>query len=711
MNERGVIEVKVSVVSKLVKVAYNPFSLSKGNVVESLRRMGLKPVESLDRDAQGKFTNFTPQRRVVGFVLGSAVLLLGMSSMSLSLYIGNIELLLVSATVAALLLGYDILMRGLKGLARGSPVMDSLIAFSTISTFSAGLLAHLGIYDFGHLLHVSSFLEASAGIMGFTSIGRYLEERLKRRAFKSLEDLANSIYGKARVVTENQLIERPVSEVVPGEVVEVKSGEFIPVDGIVVEGEGYVDESTFTGESLPALKKSASRDPVLAGSILVSRYLRVRTTRASKDTLLYYIVETVKEAQFYKPSISRLADRVVGVFTWIVIGVALLTLLYWWILGGSLEMGVIFTAAVLTVACPCALGLAIPMTVSIAVLRASRRGVLIRAGDVFERIVKGNSIIFDKTGTLTVGKPVLVEIHKAKNIDTGKLMKYICGVESKSEHAISKAIVEYCRSRGIELDSDGVDYEYFPGMGVIGGIKDVGKVVIGNAELHSKMGIDLNGEVLERVRDIGRKGRTPVIVSFNSEVEAVLEVGDRLREDAQAVIKELKKRGYRVGIASGDIKESVEYYAGLLGVDFYYYGLKPDEKADLIKDLLSKGVRTIYVGDGINDAVAITSSYLGVAMGESSDVSKEAGDAILASNRLSDIIFMIELSRAVRGISLQNLLWALVYNVLMIPLAAGAAFYTYGLFIRPELAALAMILSDISVVSNSLRVLAKNLTL
>lgn len=357
---------------------------------------------------------------------------------------GDAEKVLLLFAVIAIVLNYDIVVRGLKSLIRAIPVMDSLIAISSISTLTAGVALITGfLHTYGNL-HASSFFEASAGVIGFVGLGKYLEERLRKRAFKSLEKLAASLRSSVRVVSDKSVTEKPVAEVKMGEIVEVRAGEVIPVDGIVVEGLGYVDESSFTGEPVPHLKKGENRDPVLAGSLLQSGYLRVRATRVGSETLVAYVIETVREAESLKPRLARLADKIVGYFTWVVIAIALATLVYWSFIAKNPQLGVMFMATVLTVACPCALGIATPLVISIAVLKSSRSGALIRAGDVFERILNSDTVVFDKTGTLTVGKPTLVAVHITSNKNIQEVLENACAIESRSEHPLSHAIIEAC---------------------------------------------------------------------------------------------------------------------------------------------------------------------------------------------------------------------------------------------------------------------------
>ncbi len=704
----GVIECRASPVTKLVSITYNPLSISGSEIASRVKSLGLRiaglPEESLSRERGDRSLLL---RMLTAFSIGLFAVLYA----TIGMYYGLLphyesELLLLSLAVAAVAMGFDIIVRGLRSLAKLSPTMDSLIALSASTTLIAGVAGVLGFIEWREGLHSASFFEASAGVMGFVSLGKYLEERLRRRAFRSLEDLAKTLYGKARVVKEDVVQERSVSSILPGEVVEVKAGEIIPVDGVIIDGWGYVDESSFTGEPIPKFKKADNRDPVLAGSILVSGYLKVRVTRASRDTVLYYIIETVREAQFYKPKVMRIADRVVGMLTWAVIAVAVLTLTYWWFIAGETTLALMFSAAVLAVACPCALGIAIPMVISIAVLRAAKNGLLIRRGEVFERATEVSTVLFDKTGTLTTGKPSVRNVHLIdKSIDERQLLHNACSVESRSEHPISKALVDYCVERGIGVESPS-EFIHMPGMGVVGFINGI-RVAVGNLDLMERSGVGYDDEVAELVREIGSNGSTAVLIAVGDRVLGVLEVGDVLRPEAESVIKELKTYGLKTGVLSGDTDVSVSYYSRILGLDLVFSELKPNEKAELVKDMQSKGERVMFVGDGVNDAPAISSSFIGVAVGSGSDISRESGDLVLTKSRLTDLVFFLKLSRAVKRKSIENIAWAFIYNAVLIPVAAGLLYASHGIIIKPEAAALAMVFSDISVVLNAMTLLSK----
>ncbi len=693
---RGVLDVNINPVTKTAKITYNTQSTRESEVLSELTRMGISYSEP--REAETKRRDYTLYRRLVAFSLGLLAIAIGMSNV-----VHGLELHVVLFTVSAIVitLSLDIIKRGFKALVSLRPTTESLISFSSITTFITGtaLLAH----ELQHAFHTASLFEASAGVLGFVGLGLYLEERLRHRALRYLNQLESSLRGVVRVVRNGSVVEVDISEVSVGDVVEVKAGDSIPVDGVVVEGWGYVDESTFTGEPTPVIKKSENRDPVLAGSKLVSGYLRVRATRVREDTVLSHILESAKAAVFYKPSFQRFADRVVGVLTWIVVAIALVTFTAWWLATRDPVFSVVFTASVLAVACPCPLGIAIPLAVSIGVIVASKRGVLVRRGDVFERIVKSSVVIFDKTGTLTRGKPRVVNFTVYGDVNHREVLAYTCSVESRSEHVLAQAILEYCRERGVDTTNPEY-YEHIPGLGVIGRVNGV-EVVIGSVKLLEHMGISVESRVLEAVEEIGGSGGTPILVAVSGRVAGVFEIRDELRGNAVEVVEYFRSRGFRVGLASGDVESNVEYVRRELKLDFAHASLKPIDKARVVREAQSNGLRVIYVGDGVNDAAALSTAHVGVAMGRAPDLAREAGDVVLLSNDLEGLKAIYCVSERVVRVAKENLFWAFIYNSVLIPVAAGALYPFTGLVLRPEMAALAMVLSDISVVLNSSRLL------
>lgn len=699
----GVIECRVSPVSGLASIVYNPLTTSDGMLTNMIRarypsaRSVSEEVVGLDDSGRRRDLMLS----LTSFVLGLfSVTYYAVGTFGVSLPLWNTrDYLLLAIATAVMVLCNNMLSNGFRSLLRGTPTMESLVAVSSTSSYFFSLLVLAGV------IHAEeTFFEVSAGVLGFVAGGRYLESRLKGKATEELKRLTKLQEGRVRVLRGDSILEVDVEDVAPGDVLEVRAGERICVDGIVVEGQGYVDESTFTGEPLPRLKASDRRDPVLAGTTLVSGFIRVRVTRVGKDTALAYIVRAVREAQFYKPRFQRIADRVVGLFTWVVLALSIATFTYWFLLGGvGISKSLLFAVAVLVVACPCPLGIAIPMVVSVAAIKATRSGVLIRRGDVFERILLADTVFFDKTGTMTVGEPAVLDVFVFNNHNRDEVLRYVCAVEERSEHPLAKAVLKYCGSSWVG-DARVEDYEHLPGLGLVARVDGV-RVAVGSERLMKELGVGLDGGVDDVVESVTSEGFTAIIAALNGEVAAVIKVGDTIRPEAADVVKFFREAGFETGLVTGDNGRVAEVVAKTVEADSFYAELDPEEKAELVDKLQKRGSKVLFVGDGVNDAPSLASAFVGVAMGGGADVSKEAGDAVIVNNNLRSLVTLYQLSRSVRTKGLENLVWAFVYNVVLIPIAMGVLYAPTGITLRPEFAAGAMMLSDISVILNALTLL------
>ncbi|ADM28162.1 heavy metal translocating P-type ATPase [Ignisphaera aggregans DSM 17230] len=695
---RGVIDYRISPITKILKIAYNPYTISRDEILRYLLSKGYrvsipKGQEAKIDSGRGRWELFSA---ITSFSLGLLLIVIHTFKtfgFAIPYFLDNIfiHFILTSIVIG---LNIRVFTRGFKGLILLTPSMDSLIALSTGFTYVYSTLVLTGI------LRGDIFFEASAGVLGFVSIGRYIENRFRARVSEAISNLLEFQRGKVRKVIGDFEEEVEISKISINDIIAIRAGEIIPVDGIVVDGWGYVDESMFTGEPIPIYKSSQRRDPVYAGTILTSGYIKVRATRIGSETLLSQIVEFIREAQTSKPSIQRFADRVVGYLTWLVIAISIATFLYWMYLGGvGIEKAIMFTASVLAVTCPCPLGIAIPMVIAIAIVKAVNIGVMVRASDVFERIEKISMVMFDKTGTLTIGKPIVEEVVFLNNSNSN-ILAYICSAEKRSEHVYAKAILEYCKENRVEsFEPD--EYDHFPGLGIIAKINGV-EIAIGSHKLLENLEIYIDNNIDEIANKYREKGRAVIFVSMNRKLVALIIVHDKIRDDARELVTFLKNMGIKTAIATGDNRISAKAVAEELGIDLVFSDLRPEDKAKLIDELQDRGERVMYIGDGINDAIALKKAYIGIAMGSGAEVSRQAGDAIIISNKLRSIENLYKLSYAVKRKGLENLFWAFIYNIILIPIAMGILYRPLGIALRPEYAALAMILSDISVVANSL---------
>ncbi len=704
----GIIECSVSPLTGVTRIIINPYSISEQDIIKTIEGLGFK-TEKISRKHIRRMEEEDKRRekrklysRIISFILGLfLVLYYGLSLVGIKLFLWNYHDIigLIIASIV-LILNKDLIIRGLKSLFLASPVMDSLIALSSITTFVYSIVVMTRLISGGQ-----TYFEASAGVLGFVSMGEYIESRLRARAGEALKKLMELQSGKVRVLRGEKFVEVDSSDVKVGDIVEVRAGERILVDGIVVEGEGYVDESTFTGEPLPVKKSAERMDPVLAGTILREGYIRVRVTRVGEDTSLAHIIEYVRNAQMSKPEFQKLADRIVGVLTWLVIGLSIATFIYWITIGGaSVSVAVMFAASVLAITCPCPLGIAIPLVVAITVGKAARHGLLIRDSRVFEKMLMVNTFGFDKTGTLTHGEPVVEEVIPANGVDMKVFLEAVCVLEKRSEHVLGQAIRRYCLEKGIEA-KDPDNYEHLPGLGIVGSWNGL-EIIIGSEKMIREFGVKIPEHIAEKINKYRSRGKTAVMVLLNRSFAGSIIIGDKIRPESKEVIEYIKRIiGAKTILITGDNRKTAEAVARELGIDIVKAELRPEDKAELIKQLISKGERIAYVGDGINDAIAITESFLGIAMGRGADIAKEAGEVIITNDKLTSLIDLHKLSKIARRKMIQNIIWAFVYNGTLIPVAMGALYSSFGIALRPEFAALAMMASDISVILNSLTIL------
>jgi Cu+-exporting ATPase len=692
----GVIDCRISPVSSIMRIVYNPYTVSREKLENYLKKFGIEPSrEVVKRIGFEVSHNVQKYTRFTAFVLALIAIAyhnLGiLTKISLPLWIYR-DFLFFSISTIVVLLNIDIVLKGLRSLARFSPSMESLIALSSLSSYLFSTAIMLGF-----LKSSETFFEASAGVLGFVGLGKFIESRIRGRVAEEIERLGGFLKGKVRVVRDSAVEEVDIENVSVGDIVEFKAGEKILVDGVVVDGWGYVDESAFTGESMPKLKKAESRDPVFAGTILVNGYIKVRATRVSRDTVLSHIVETVKESLFTKPRTQVIADKIVGYMTWIIIILSLATFIYWFT-RDSVENAVLFMASVLAVTCPCPLGIAIPMVYAIAVYKLTKFGLLVRRGDVFERALAIDIAMFDKTGTLTIGKPAVDRVI-VFNGSEEEVMKVVCSAESRSEHPLASAILKYCRDNGYVYNEPS-KYDHIPGLGIIAEASN-SEVVIGSEKLVTEMGIAIPEDIKNLVAGYRKYGYTVIFIGVNKVLSGIVLLRDNVKEDAIDVIDFLRKMGIKTVIASGDSRETVEVVAKNLKINEFYSELTPGDKIELVEELQRKGFKVLFVGDGINDAGAISKAFLGMAMGSGSDIAKIAGDVVIMNEKLKSVKIMMLFSDKVRRKSIENLIWAFIYNLILVPIAMGAL-HSIGITLRPEIAAVAMILSDVSVILNSL---------
>ncbi len=588
---------------------------------------------------------------------------------------------------------------GWAAVRHASPDMNTLVLLGTSAAYGYSVVATFLPFVLPEgTAHV--YYEASATIITLILLGKYLEARARGRTSEAIQKLMRLQATTARVLRDGGEEEVPVDEVVAGDRIRVRPGERFPVDGFVLDGSSFVDESMITGESIPVEKSLG--DEVVGGTINGSGALTFRAARVGGDTVLARIVRMVEEAQSSRPPIQALADRVVAVFVPVVLGIATTTFVLWLLFGPepALPFALVNAVAVLIIACPCAMGLATPTSIMVGTGRAAESGVLFRRGDALQALNEADVVVMDKTGTLTEGRPRLTDLEVLHGEDRDSVLRWIAAVEDHSEHPIARAIVEEARARGLALPHvEGFRAE--PGFGVRA---NVGPhlVEVGADRYMSRLGVDVSafGDVAAA---FASDGKTPMYAAVDGRLVAALAVSDPVKEEAGEAMTWIRASGRTAAMVTGDNRTTADAVARRIGIDQVVAEVLPDGKAETVALLQASGKKVVFVGDGINDAPALARADVGVAIGTGTDVAIETGDVILMSGDLRGLIRAFRLSGAVMRNIKQNLFWAFCYNVVLIPVAAGALYSSTGLLLSPMFAAAAMGMSSLFVVGNALR--------
>jgi Cu+-exporting ATPase len=589
-------------------------------------------------------------------------------------------------------------LKGLPAIWRLRPDMNSLVATGTLSAYLYSVIATFapGILPAGA---VNVYYEAACVIVTLILFGRFLEARAKGRTSEAIRALARLQPKSARVQRNGETIEIAIDDVSVGDLVLVRPGEKIPTDGVVTQGASYVDESMLTGEPAPVSKTMGSQ--VTGATVNTTGAFTLKATRVGADTTLAGIIRMVEQAQGAKLPIQALVDRVTGVFVPIVFAVALLTLFVWMAIGPEprLTYALVNAVAVLIIACPCAMGLATPAAIMTGTGRAAELGVLFRKGEALQTLRDVTLVAFDKTGTLTLGKPDLTDLIAAPGEQPDELLRLIASIEAQSEHPVASALVAAAKRRGLTLGSC-AEFSAQPGMGVTG-VVEGRKLVIGAARFMTALGLDPSAfdEAAARLAD---EGKTPLYASVDGRVSAILSVADPIKPSSAAAIRALHAMGVATAMITGDDARTAKAIAAKLGIDEVIAGVLPDGKVAALKRL-REGKKIAFVGDGVNDAPALAAADAGIAIGTGTDIAIEAADVVLMSGDLAKVPTALALSRATMRNIAQNLFWAFAYNVILIPVAAGALYPINGTLLSPMLGAGAMALSSVFVLSNALR--------
>lgn len=595
--------------------------------------------------------------------------------------------------------GMRFFKKGIPALLRAAPDMNSLVVVGTTAAWGFSVVATFWP-DILPDSTVNVYFEAAAVIVTLILIGRYLEARAKGRTSAAISRLVGLQAKSARVMRNGQAVDVPLEEVRAGDIVQVRPGEKVPVDGEVIEGSSYVDESMITGEPVPVLKETGAE--VVGGTINKTGAFTFRATKVGRDMVISQIVRMVEDAQADKLPIQAKVDKVTGWFVPAVLGAALITFIAWLLIGGTAMMGyaLVNAIAVVIIACPCAMGLATPTSIMVGTGRAAEFGVLFRRGDALQTLRDASVIAVDKTGTLTQGKPALAHFAVVDGIDKDEALALIAAVEARSEHPIADAIVTAAKEKNLKL-ADVSAFESVPGFGLKANISGR-EVAIGADRYMAKLGLDV-AVFADDASRFGDEGQTPLYAAIDGKLAAIITVADPMKETTPAAIAAMHEQGLKVAMITGDNRRTAQAIAKRLGIDEVVAEVLPDGKVEALKRLSAGGKRIAFVGDGINDAPALASADVGIAIGTGTDIAIESADVVLMSGDLRGVVNAISISKAtIRNIS-ENLFWAFAYNVALIPVAAGILYPVTGTLLSPVLAAGAMALSSIFVLSNALR--------
>lgn len=709
----GVEDVVVNVTTEKLSVTYLAARLTSAEIIQAVRDAGYK-AELLDEtDVRGQMDRLEEQAHQTWYrFVWSALFSLPLVYLSMGPMLGlwlpdalSPRLHAISYSLVQLLLTLPVLFlnrhyyeNGFKALVKRQPNMDSLVALATsfafiYSSYSCFKIV-AGAAQFAHQL----YFESVVVILTLITLGSYLEGRTKGRASQAIQKLLSLTVNDVRVIRQGEIQLIPLEQVTSEDICFIQPGERVAIDGLILDGQSAVDEAMLTGESLPVDKQAG--DHVFAGTINGQGALKVQPSRLGQDTLLAQIIQLVERAQQTKAPIAALADRVSGVFVPIVLGLSLLSFLFWlFVMRESFDFALTIAIAVLIIACPCALGLATPTAIMVGSGRAAEQGILFKGGDILEKAYQVRTIVFDKTGTLTEGQAQLQRIIPLAASEKQGLQE-VASLEQYSQHPLGEALVRAAQEKGYDLLAV-TDFQSFVGLGVTGVI-DQHRLAVGNSELMSQQGIDISS-AQTYAEQAALKGQTVVYYAKDNQLCALFIVADRIKADSRATVKALQDLGLQTVMLTGDHAITARAIADEVGIDQVFSQVLPAQKAQVIADLKASGQLVAMVGDGINDAPALTLADVGISIGSGTDIAIEAADIILMTSSLLDVVDCLELSRQTIRVVKQNLFWAFSYNSLMIPVAMGILHVFGGPLLSPMLAGFAMSLSSISVVLNALR--------
>ena len=715
----GVVEANANLSNQKVTIKYYRDMLNLKEIQKTIEMLGFEYIgldgeldimdeeERYQKDLRGKL-----YRIIVGLVFAGILMAIMYFKFTIPpLTMGQLSLII--AIFPFCYVSYPILKAGWNSFKHKNLDMDVMYSMGILVAFVSSVLGTFGIVLDSSFM----FYESAVMLPSFLTIGRYLEARAKRKTSSSIKELIGLQPKTATLVTtdeEGKAIEREIDieDIEIGDILLVKPGEKIPADSLVVDGESYVDEAMITGEPVPKLKKAGS--DVFSGTINQDGALKIEAQKIGSETVLSQIIELVEKAQGSKPPVQRLANKIVSWFIPVILTIAIIVFLLWYFVAGS---GLLFALtcliSVLVVACPCSLGLATPTAVTVGVGRAAEYGILIKNGETLESSKDVDVCVFDKTGTITEGKPEVADIETF-GMEKSKFLQILSSVENNSNHPIAKSILNRFKEDNLKLANDGKedlslldtdDFENVTGKGLKANVNVDGEmksVLSGNLKLMESEGISVSDAVLNSYNAFVSEAKTTIVMAMDGEIKGIITLMDKIKDNSKSAIDELHKMGIETYMLTGDNEKTASSVASAVGIDNIMANVLPNDKLDKVRALQKEGKRVLFVGDGINDAPALSQADVGVAMGNGTDIAMESGDIVIMEGDLENVVASIQFSQKVMTRIKENLFWAFAYNMLLVPAAAGLLFLLFGIVFKPEWAGLAMALSSVTVISLSL---------
>ncbi len=730
-KSHGIENVDVNLLSGSMKVSFDESIISPEDIIAAVESAGygaslfgtnekndsFKDEWNKKREASDNERSSMKKRLIFSIILLIPLMYIAMGEMlglPLPSFLQGEKNSLLSAftqfliTVPVLTINKKFFVSGVKGIKNKMPNMDSLVALGSGASLLYGIFAvYRMIYGFSagdmnivHQYSHSLYFESSAMILTLVTVGKYLESISKTKTSHTLEKLVNLSPKTATVLRNGKEFVINTQQIAVDDIIIIKPGDSIPVDGVIINGNGFIDQSAITGESIPVEKQPG--DSVISATINKNGSFKFRASKVGEDTTLSQIIRMVDEAGSTKAPIARLADKISGIFVPVVMGIALLTGIVWMLAGKDFEFALNCAVSVLVISCPCALGLATPVAIMVGTGKAAELGILVKSAQTLENLHSVDTVVFDKTGTLTSGKPEVKDIKILKNgLNQNEFLSLAAAIESGSEHPLAQAIISKAKENGIGISSPD-SFEALPGRGVKANIgNDI--YYAGNLSLIKENSVAVNNHIAESINDYSVQGKTPLIFAKNGEILGIICISDTVRPDTKEAINELRDMNINVVLLTGDNKLTAQSVGKELGIENIISDVLPGDKAGHIKSLQEKGHKVAMVGDGINDAPALTVAHTGIAIGKGTDIAVEAADVVLIKDSIRDVVTSIKLSKAVIRNIRMNLFWAFFYNVLGIPLAAGAFYPAFGMLLSPMIGSLAMSCSSLCVVANALR--------